>query len=43
MNNLFKNRKINRALKLNSDSFLGIYSFLLDKDLKDFYEEIKRK
>jgi hypothetical protein len=30
MYNLFKNRKVNRALKYNSDSFLGLNSEDMD-------------
>jgi hypothetical protein len=39
MNNLFKIRKINKALKIFSDSFLGLNVREIDKDLKDFYEK----
>jgi hypothetical protein len=37
MNNLFKIRKINKALKGLSDSFLGFREQKINKDLKDFY------
>jgi hypothetical protein len=39
MNNLFKIRKVNKALKIFSDSFLGFREKKIDKDLKDFYEK----
>jgi hypothetical protein len=39
MNNLFKIRKINRSLKIFSDSFLGFYIKEIDHDLKEFYEK----
>jgi hypothetical protein len=39
MNKLFKIRKINKALKIFSDSFLGFKVKEIDKDLKDFYEK----
>jgi hypothetical protein len=39
MNNLFKLRKVNRALKSNSDSFLGMSSEEANKILKEFYEK----
>jgi hypothetical protein len=39
MNNLFKIRKINKALKIFSDSFLGFSDKEIDQDLKDFYEK----
>jgi hypothetical protein len=38
MNNLFKIRKINKALKIFSDSFLGLSDTEIDQDLKEFYE-----
>jgi hypothetical protein len=39
MNNLFKIRKVNKALKIFSDSFLGFGEKKIDKDLKYFYEK----
>jgi hypothetical protein len=39
MNNLFKIRKINKALTYFSDSFLGFIDKEIDQDLKDFYEK----
>jgi hypothetical protein len=39
MNNLFKIRKINKALKIFSDSFLGFSDKEIDQDLKEFYEK----
>jgi hypothetical protein len=39
MNNLFKIRKINKALKIFSDSFLGFNEKEIDQDLKEFYEK----
>jgi hypothetical protein len=39
MNNLFKIRKINKALKIFSDSFLGFSEKEIDQDLKEFYEK----
>jgi hypothetical protein len=39
MNSLFKIRKINKALKDFSDSFLGFSEKEIDKDLKEFYEK----
>jgi hypothetical protein len=39
MNNLFKIRKINKALKIFSDSFLGFSDIEIDQDLKEFYEK----
>jgi hypothetical protein len=39
MNNLFKIRKINQALKFFSDSFLGLSDPEIDQDLKGFYEK----
>jgi hypothetical protein len=39
MNNLFKIRKINKALKIFSDLFLGLSDKEMDKDLKEFYEK----
>jgi hypothetical protein len=39
MNNLFKIRKINKALKILSDSFIGFSDKLIDQDLKEFYEK----
>jgi hypothetical protein len=39
MNNLFKIRKINRALKIFTDSFLGFSEKEIDQDLKEFYEK----
>jgi hypothetical protein len=38
MNNLFKIRKINQALKFFSDSFLGFSDKEIYQDLKEFYE-----
>jgi hypothetical protein len=38
MNNLFKLRKVNKVLKNNSDSFLGMGFKEIDLDLKEFYE-----
>jgi hypothetical protein len=37
MNNLFKNRKVNKALKINADSYLGTVDQKMEKDLKEFY------
>jgi hypothetical protein len=39
MKNLFKIRKINKALKIFSDSFLGLSDTEIDQDLKEFYEK----
>jgi NADPH-dependent 2,4-dienoyl-CoA reductase/sulfur reductase-like enzyme len=39
MNNLFKIRKINQALKIFSDSFLGYSDKEIDQDLKEFFEK----
>jgi hypothetical protein len=39
MNNLFKIIKINKALKMFSDSFLGFSDKEIDQDLKEFYEK----
>jgi hypothetical protein len=39
MNNLFKIRKIYKALKIFSDSFLGFSEKEIDQDLKEFYEK----
>jgi hypothetical protein len=39
MNNLLKIRKINKALNIFSDSFLGFSEKEIDKDLKEFYEK----
>jgi hypothetical protein len=39
MNNLFKIRKINIALKIFSDSFLGLSDTEIDQDLKEIYEK----
>jgi hypothetical protein len=39
MNNLFKIRKINKALKIFSDSFLGFSDKEIDQDIKEFYEK----
>jgi hypothetical protein len=39
MNNIFKIRKLNKALKNFSDSFLGFSSKEIDQDLKEFYEK----
>jgi hypothetical protein len=39
MNNLFKIRKINKALKVFSDSFIGFSDKEIDQDLKQFYEK----
>jgi hypothetical protein len=38
MNNLYKIRKINKALKIFLDSFLGFSDKEIDQDLKEFYE-----
>jgi hypothetical protein len=37
MNNLYKIRKINKALKNFSDSFLGFSAKGIDQDIKEFY------
>jgi hypothetical protein len=39
MNSLFKIRKINQALKIFSDSFLGFSNKEIELDLKEFYEK----
>jgi hypothetical protein len=39
MQNIFKIRKINKALKTFSDSFLGYSVKEIDQDLKKFYEK----
>jgi hypothetical protein len=39
INNLFKIRKINKALKNLSDSFIGLSDKEIDQDLKEFYEK----
>jgi regulatory protein YycI of two-component signal transduction system YycFG len=39
MNNLFKIRKINKALKIFLDSFIGFSDKDIDQDLKQFYEK----
>jgi hypothetical protein len=39
MNDLFKIRKINQALKIFSDLFLGFSDKEIDQDLKEFYEK----
>jgi hypothetical protein len=39
MNNLFKIRIINQALKIFSDSFLGFSEKEIDQDLKELYEK----
>jgi hypothetical protein len=38
MNNLFKIRKINKALKIFSDSFLGFSDKKINPDLKEFFQ-----
>jgi hypothetical protein len=38
MNSLFRLRKINKSLKLNSDTFLGFGYKEADHVLKEFYE-----
>jgi hypothetical protein len=38
MNNLFKIRKINKALNIFSDSFIGFSDNEIYQDLKEFYE-----
>jgi hypothetical protein len=37
--NIFRIRKINQALKTFSDSFLGFSDKEIDQDLKEFYEK----
>jgi hypothetical protein len=39
MNSLFRMRKINKALKIYSDFFLGYYVDDIEEDLKKFYEK----
>jgi hypothetical protein len=39
INNLFKIRKLNKALKKFSDSFSGFSEKEIDQDLKEFYEK----
>jgi hypothetical protein len=39
MNKLFKIRKINKALKIFSDSYLGFSINYIDQDLMEFYEK----
>jgi hypothetical protein len=39
MNNLFKIRKINKALKILSEMFLGLSDKEIDQDLIEFYEK----
>jgi hypothetical protein len=39
MNNLFKIRKINKALTIFSDSFLGFSDKEIELDLKELYEK----
>jgi hypothetical protein len=43
MNNLFKIRKINKVLKIFSDSFLGFSDKEIDQVLKEFYEKELQK
>jgi hypothetical protein len=38
MNSLFRLRKVNKTLKIYSDSCLGIYPVEIEEDLKHFYE-----
>jgi hypothetical protein len=43
MSNLFKIRKINKALKIFSESFLGFSGKEIDQDLKEFCEKEAQK
>jgi hypothetical protein len=38
MNNIFQIRKVNKTLKINSDTFLGMGSEDIDIDIKEYYE-----
>jgi hypothetical protein len=43
MNSIFRIRKLNNTLKIFSDSFIGIVPKEMEKDLKEFYENILKE